>query len=122
MDLSEPMQPQDQFQTVVNATWTLVFSATTTYKHCYEIKSGSSSSSRSHGNSDLRHWEGLSEAGMCLQRALRKRFKIVEGEKFFENPKNEWVHTTQDPIGPYKTYTFRREVVRDWVSRCPNLE
>ena len=59
---------------------------------------------------------------MCLQRALRCRFQIVEGEEFFEITKNEWLRTTEDPIGPYKTCTFRGEVVCHRVWRCPALE
>ena len=70
----------------------------------------------------MRRLEGLNEAEMCLWRALQKRFKIDDGEELFQIPENKCVHTTENAFGPYKTYAFRPEVVRDRVWRCPHVE
>ena len=88
----------------------------------YEGTSGSSSTSGSQKESDVRLEEGLSEAGKRLKKAMRRRFKIIDGEEFFEIHKNEWVRTTEDPVGPCKTCKARGEVTRHWVWRCPFLE
>ena len=96
--------------------------ATASYKERYEGTSGSSSTSGSQKESDVRLEEGLSEAGKRLKKAMRRRFKIIDGEEFFEIHKNEWVRTTEDPVGPCKTCKARGEVTRHWVWRCPFLE
>ena len=122
MDTSDSAQVSERFHTLVQALWTLVFSATASYKERYEGTSGSSSTSGSQKESDVRLEEGLSEAGKRLKKAMRRRFKVIDGEEFFEIHKNEWVCTTEDPVGPCKTCKARGEVTRHWVWRCPFLE
>ena len=122
MDASDCAQVSERFHNLVQALWTLVFSATASYKERYEGTSGSSSTSGSQKESDVRLEEGLSEAGKRLKKAMRRRFKIIDGEEFFEIHKNEWVRTTEDPVGPCKTCKARGEVTRHWVWRCPFLE
>ena len=102
--------------------WTLAVRATASYKERYEGMTGSSSTSGSQKESDVRLEEGLSEAGKRLKKAMRRRFKVIDGEEFFEIHKNEWVRTTEDPIGPCKTCKARGEVTRHLVWRCPFLE
>ena len=122
MDASDSAQVSERFHNLVQALWTLVFSATASYKERYEGTSGSSSTSGSQKESDVRLEEGPSEAGKRLKKAMRRRFKIIDGEEFFEIHKNEWVRTTEDPVGPCKTCKARGEVTRHWVWRCPFLE
>ena len=106
----------------MTARWTLVFSAMTTCKDRYKGKSGSSWRSGSQDSSDVRREEGVSEAGMCLTRTMRKRCKILDGKEFFEIHKNESVGTTEDPTRLCHTCRSRGEVVRHLVWGCPHLE
>ena len=122
MSKQESSQAQQRFHALVIVPWTLIFCTTTTYKERYKGISGSSSSCGSQKSSDVRQEEDLGEAGMRLKRAMRKRFKIVDGEEFFKIHKNEWVRTSEDPIGHCKTCGSRGEVIRHWVWRCPHLE
>ena len=107
---------------LMNALWILFFSATILYKDRYEGKSGPSSSFGSQKTSHVRSEEGLGEACMHLKHAMRKQFKVLDGEEFLEIHKNECVCISEDPIGPCKTCHSRGEVIRHWVWRCPHLE
>ena len=88
MDTSDSAQVSERFQALVQALWTLVFSATASYKERYEGTYGSSSTYGSLKELDVRLEEGLSEAGKCLKKAMRRCFKIIDGEEFFEIHKN----------------------------------
>ena len=70
MDTSDSAQVSERFHTLVQALWTLVFSATASYKQRCEGTTGSSSTSGSQKESDVRLEEGLSEAGKRLKKAM----------------------------------------------------
>ena len=120
--MQDPPPVPERFVGFVDAMWVLVTTAMDNYKERYEGSSRSSSSSKSRLDAEIRDDEGLTEAGRRLKRVMRKRFKLVEGVEYFEIHKGEWIKTSEDPVGPCKTYRSCGEVVRHWVWRCPYLE
>ena len=102
----------DRFVGLVEALRTLVATSTSMYKERYEGSSSSSSSSRGRHEAGIRDEAGLTEAGKRLKRVMRKRFKYVDGQEYFEKDNGEWVKTTEDPVGLCKTCRSRGEVMR----------
>ena len=106
----------------LEALWTLVASASSMYNERYEGSFSLSGASKGRHQAEIRTNEGLKEAGKKLKQVMRKRFKFVDGQVYFEIHRGEWVKTSEDPLGPCKTCRSLGEVACHWVWRCPSLK
>ena len=93
---------------VVEAPWALTYTAVKKYKEKYE--SDSSQSKQAAGAPEFT--EGLTAAGARLKKVMAKRFKVVDGEEYFEVHRGEWVKSSSQPVGPCKTSRGKGKIVR----------
>ena len=103
---------------IVEALWMLTCSLVCCYKNRCEFES----SSTKQASANLDFTCGLTHAGACLTKVMKKRFKIVDGVEFFEVHCGEWVRSDSSPVGPCKTRQQHGLIERHWVWMCPRLE
>ena len=72
---------------IVNSLWGRIYTAVHKCKERYENESSQSKQA----SSVAELTEGLMAAGACLKKIMSKRFKMVEGIKYFEVYWGEWV-------------------------------
>ena len=103
---------------MTEAMWLLTYTAVHKYKEKYE--SDATQSKQVSSNSVFT--EGLTPAGARIKKIMAKRFRIQDGVEFFEVHKNEWVQSSDPPVGPCKTCREKGKIECHWVWQCPLLE
>ena len=102
---------------LIEAMWSLVYTATQKYKEKYESQSSQFEQAVAPEVTD-----GLSIARARLKKAMSQRFKMVDGIEYFEVHKDECVWSDSQPVGPCQTCRDKGKVERHWVWQCVLLE
>ena len=87
--------------------------------YCYKHRRETDSTSSKQASSNPDFTSGLTPARARLKKAMKKRFKVVDGVEFFEVHRGEWFRSDSSPVGPSKTYQPHGFIERHWVWTCP---